>query len=263
MNLGIRDRVALVAAASRGFGRAIAHGLAAEGARVALCARGPEVLARAAREIAAATGGDLLPVVADVTQAAGCAHFVDQAVQRWGRVDILVTNSGGPTPGAFEQLDDAAWQAAFESTLLNVVRLIRLCVPHMKGGGWGRIVNVQSTSVKQPIAGLLLSNGIRPGAIGLCKSLADELAAHGILINSVCPGAHDTDRIRELVAARARTHGTTVAEELRRLAASVPLGRLGQPSELADVVVFLCSARASFVTGASVVVDGGACRTLY
>ncbi len=262
MDLGISNKVALVAAASKGFGRAIAHGLAAEGCRVAICARGQDTLQQAADEIHAQTGAAVLPIVADVTRTDDCTRFVDAAVQRWEQVDILVTNSGGPAPGDFDDFADDAWHAAFESTLLNVVRLVRLCVPHMQKQKWGRIVNVQSVSVKQPIEGLLLSNSIRPGAIGLCKTLANELGPHGILVNSILPGSHDTDRIRELVARRARDNHTKPDEEMRKLTASIPVGRLGQPEELANVVVFLCSQRASNVTGAALAVDGGACRAI-
>jgi 3-oxoacyl-[acyl-carrier protein] reductase len=260
MDLELNGRVAVVAAASKGFGRAIAWQLAREGARVAICARGTEALERTADEIRRDTGADVLAVPADVTRAADCTRLVEAAADRFGKLDILVTNSGGPSPGGFDASDDAAWQAAFDSTLLNVVRLIRAALPHLKANGWGRIVNVQSVSIKQAIPGLLLSNSIRPGCAGLTRTLADELAAQGILVNTVCPGSHDTDRIRELLERRAADHGTTVEQERERLAASIPIGRLGQPEELADVAVFLCSARASYVTGTNIVVDGGAYR---
>lgn len=257
MDLGIKDRVALVAAASRGFGRAIAHRLSAEGALVAICARTREPLDRAAREVAAATGVEVLPIVADIAHADGCHRFVGSVTAHWGRADILVTNSGGPRPGSFDELDDAAWVAGLEVTLLNVVRMIRLCLPSMKQNGWGRIVNVQSISIKQPVKGLMLSNSIRPGCAGLTRTLATELAPHGILINTVCPGSHQTDRLRELAEVRARQSGTSVEQELSGLASAVPLGRLGQPHELADAVAFLCSERASYITGTCLLVDGG------
>ena len=257
MDLGIRGKVALVAAASQGLGRAVAAGLAAEGARVAICARRADVLEATASAIQADTGSEILPVVADVSRADDCRRFVDAAVERWGTVDILVNNSGGPTPGTFDTTDDAAWAAAVDNTLMNVVRLTRLALPHMKAARWGRIVNIESISVKQPIAGLLLSNSIRPGVIGLAKTLAAEVARDGILVNNVCPGSHATDRLRELAEVRAASAGTTPEEELERMAEAIPLGRLGRPEELANVVVFLCSERASFVTGTTVLVDGG------
>ena len=258
MDLGIKGKVALVAAASRGLGRAIAAGLAAEGARVAICARHGTPLELAAKEIQSRTWTEVLPVVADVSQPDGCRRFVEAAQQRWGAVDILVNNSGGPAPGNFAATDDATWAAAVESTLMNVVRLTRLVIPDMKAKGWGRIVNVESISVKQPIAGLLLSNSIRPGVIGLSKTLASELAQDGILINTVCPGSHQTDRMFELAEVRAKANNTTPEDELRQAAATIPLGRLGEPAELADVVVFLCSQRASYITGSTILVDGGA-----
>ncbi len=260
MNLELNDKIAIVAAASKGFGRAAARALAAEGARVAMCARTVETLQAAADDIAAETGTETLPIVADVTKSADCERVVEQTVTRWGTVHVLVTNSGGPTPGDFDAVDDAAWQSAFESTLLNVVRLIRLCLPHMKKQRWGRIVNIQSISIRQPVDGLLLSNSIRPGCAGLTRSLATELGPYNILINTLCPGSHETDRIHELAEVRAAQNGTTPAHELEQLAASIPLKRLGDPAELAAAAVFLCSERASYITGTSLLVDGGACR---
>jgi len=260
VDLGIAGKTALVCAASKGFGRAIAMGLAREGANVALCARTPGPLEQAAAEIRAATGRETLAIPADVTRDADGARLIESISNRWGGVDILVNNSGGPSPGAFEQADDAAWSAAFENSLMNVVRLTRRVIPHMKSRRWGRIVNITSTSVKQPIANLVLSNSIRPGVLGLAKTLSQELGAFNILINSVCPGSHETDRILELAESRAANNRTSRADELRKLTEAIPLGRLGRPEELADVVVFLCSERASYVTGTSIIVDGGAVR---
>ncbi|MFH1746921.1 MAG: SDR family oxidoreductase [Planctomycetota bacterium] len=262
MDLEIREKVALVAAASKGLGRAVAAGLAREGARVAVCARHGDVLEQTARDIEQDTGAEVLSVVADVAVAADCERFVSAALERWGRIDILVNNSGGPTPGKFDALDDAEWLKAVDSTLMNVVRLTRLVIPHMQARQWGRIVNIESISVKQPIDVLLLSNSLRPAVIGLAKSLATELAPHGILINNVLPGKHETDRLRELAEIRAQKNKTDCARELIKMAETIPLKRLGQPAELADVVVFLCSARASYVTGTTLLVDGGAYRGL-
>jgi 3-oxoacyl-[acyl-carrier protein] reductase len=260
MDLGIQGKVALVAAASKGLGRAIATGLAAEGARVAICARTYHTLQRAAAEIGSQTGAEVVPVAADVSRPDDCRAFVEAAVGRWGSVDILVNNSGGPPPGPFEVHNDTAWAAAVESTLMNVVRLTRLVLPYMKAKRWGRIVNVESISVKQPVDNLLLSNSIRPAAIGLAKTLALELAPYGILVNNVCPGSHDTDRLRALAAARATKSGRSAEDELQATAATIPLGRLGRPDELANVAIFLCSERASYVTGSTILVDGGAYR---
>lgn len=259
MDLGITGKTALVCAASRGLGRAVAWGLAREGVRVALCARSRDALEKAAVEIREA-GGEALAVPADVTKADDLARLAETVTRQWGGIDILVNNSGGPTPGSFDQSDDAAWQAAFENSLMNVVRLTRHALPHMKQNRWGRIVNIVSTSVKQPIANLLLSNSIRPGVIGLAKTLSQELAPFNILVNNVLPGSHETERILELADSRAQAGGTTRDAEIKKLTEAIPLGRMGKPNELADVVVFLCSERASYVTGTSILVDGGATR---
>jgi 3-oxoacyl-[acyl-carrier protein] reductase len=268
MDLGINGKVALVAAASKGFGRAVAAQLAAEGCRVAICARHRDQLEQTAREIEAqarpaAPDAVVLPVVADVSSADDCRRFVEATVNEWGTVDILVTNTGGPAPGTFDTTDEAAWNAAVQSTLMNVIRLVRLCLPHMKKNHWGRIVNITSISVKQPIDGLLLSNSIRAAVIGLAKTLATELGPHNILVNNVCPGSHLTDRLRELAEARARRNATSPEEELEQMAQSSSLNRLGHPHELANVVTFLCSQRASYVTGQSIAVDGGAYRGIF
>jgi 3-oxoacyl-[acyl-carrier protein] reductase len=255
MELGINDRVAVVTASSQGLGRAIAEGLAAEGAAVALCARRREPLEEAAHAIAQQTRARALAVVADVAGAEGCERLIRTTLDHFGRIDILVTNSGGPAPGAFDACDDDLWEQALQNTLLNVVRLVRLAVPSMKSRRWGRIVNVTSITARQPIPGLVLSNSLRPAVVGLAKTLADELAPHGILVNNVCPGLHKTDRLMHLVQDKPDPDS-----ELRKLTAAIPLGRLGEPRELASVVVFLCSERASFVTGTSVVVDGGTVR---
>jgi 3-oxoacyl-[acyl-carrier protein] reductase len=268
MDLGISGKVAVVAAASKGFGRAVAGGLAAEGCRVAICARQREPLEQAAREIetqAKATAPDavVLPVVADVSNADNCRRFVGTAVDKWGTVDILVTNSGGPAPGTFDTTDEPAWDAAVQNTLMSVVRLVRLCVPYMKQHRWGRIVNLASSSVKQPIDGLLLSNVIRPAVIGLAKTLSSELGPYNILVNNVCPGSHLTDRLRALAEARATEQGTSAEVVFQEMARRCPLNRVGEPHELADVVVFLCSQRASYVNGQSIVVDGGTYRGIF
>jgi 3-oxoacyl-[acyl-carrier protein] reductase len=265
MDLGITGKVALVAAASKGFGRAVAAQLAAEGCRVAICARHRETLEQTAREIetqakTSSPHAAVLPVVADVSNADDCRRFVAAASDKWGGVDILVTNTGGPAPGTFDSIEDSAWNDAVQSTLMNVVRLVRLCLPFMKERRWGRIVNITSVSVKQPIDGLLLSNAIRPAVIGLAKTLATELGSYNILVNNVCPGTHLTDRLRELAAVRAQKNRTPADHELELMAEACPLKRLGQPEELASVVAFLCSQRASYVNGQSIVIDGGAYR---
>src|SRR5579871_3301981 len=195
MDLGLRERVAIVMAASKGLGRACAEALAAEGACVTIGARNAETLEKTAREIQQATGSRVLAVPADVTRAEDVEAIVAATVREFGRIDILVNNAGGPKPGTFEALGDEYWQAAFELNLLSTVRVIRQVLPHMRKTGSGRIINIVGTSVKQPIDGLILSNAIRPGVIGLAKTLSLELAPDHITVNNVCPGRMLTDRI--------------------------------------------------------------------
>jgi 3-oxoacyl-[acyl-carrier protein] reductase len=262
MELGLKGRVAAVAAASRGLGRATARALAAEGVSVGLCGRDAARIQEAAATISQETGSRTLAVVADVGRGEDCARFVEETVRAFGRLDILVTNTGGPRPGGFEGVGPADWETAFRVTLANVVHLVGAAVPHMKRNGWGRIVNITSLSTKQPIEGLVLSNAFRPAIAGLAKTLAGELGPHGILVNSVCPGYTRTDRLEELANVRAQAAGSTPEAILSKLVESVPLGRVAEPEEFAAVVAFLCSERASFVTGATIPVDGGACRGL-
>jgi 3-oxoacyl-[acyl-carrier protein] reductase len=251
-----------VAASSRGLGRAVGRALAAEGCAVALCGRDGDRVREAAQAIARETGAPTLPVVADVSAADDCRRFVDEAAAAFGRLDVLVTNTGGPKPGGFSGVEAADWEAAFRVTLANVVHLVRAAVPHMRRSGWGRIVNVASLSAKQPIDGLVLSNAFRPAVVGLAKTLASELAKDGILVNNVCPGYTRTDRLDELANVRAKAAGTTPAEIVAGLAQAVPLGRVAEVEEFAAVVCFLCSERASYVTGATIPIDGGAARGL-
>ncbi|MGH7262692.1 MAG: SDR family oxidoreductase [Candidatus Rokuibacteriota bacterium] len=260
MDLGLKGKVAIVAAASRGMGKACALGLAAEGARVTVCARSEAGLLAAANEIREKTKAEVLAVPADVTRLADIKRVVAKTVEAFGGVDILVANAGGPPLGGFDQMSDADWQAAFELTLLSTVRWIREVLPHMRKKRWGRILNIQSSSVKQPIDGLVLSNGIRPGVVGLSKTLATELGKDNILINTVCPGRILTDRLRSGLQARAKQAGKPLEEYLPTATAEIPLGRIGNPEEFANVVLFLASERASYVTGATIQVDGGLIR---
>lgn len=258
MDLGIANRVAVVAASSKGLGRAIALGLAQEGCRVVVSARGVEALSNTAADIAERTGAEVEAVPADVSNGPDCERLIGATVQRFGGVDILVTNTGGPPAGRFETLGEEQWRSGYDSTLLNVVRLVRAALPHMKKVGWGRVVNVTSLSARQPIEGLLLSNAYRAAVHGLAKTLSRELAPYGVLVNNVCPGMHETDRLRHLAEIRGREAGVSTGAALEKLAESIPLKRLGRPEELAAAAVFLCSERASFITGQSIVVDGGA-----
>ncbi len=263
MDLGLEGKAALVAAASKGMGRACARGLAAEGVRVAICSRSADDLRKAADAIRAETGTEVLAIPADVGKAEEIRGLVARTVEAFGGVDILVTNSGGPPPGPFGQFGDADFQAAFETNLLSVVRMVREALPHMRRRRWGRIINIQSTSIKQPIDGLLLSNAIRPGVQGLVRSLVNEVSRDGITINTVCPGRILTDRLRGALVSRAKAAGLDYEAFAREEQASVPLGRFGDPEDIANVVVFLASERASYVTGVAIQVDGGLVRGLY
>jgi 3-oxoacyl-[acyl-carrier protein] reductase len=262
MDLGIKGKVALVMAASKGMGRACAMGLAAEGARVAMCSRGEAALEASATEIRRQTGSEVLTMTADASRAEDIRRVVARTAETFGSVDILVASVGGPPPGPFAQLTDEQWRVAFEHVHLSVVRLIREVVPHMKRAGWGRILTIQSSSVKQPVDGLVLSNGIRPAVAGLLKTLADDLAKDSITVNVVLPGRIITDRVIQHQTERAQHFGRTLEAQLAASAAEIPMGRFGTPEEFASMVVYLASARASYVTGTVVQVDGGLIRSV-
>lgn len=262
MDLGLRDRVAIVMASSKGLGRAVALGLAREGARVTICARGEEALRRTEQEIREETGADVQAFALDVTRRESQKKLVSETIGRFGRVDILVNNAGGPPTGQFLQLPEASWQEALDLNLLSTVFMTREVVPHMISRRWGRIINLTSYSVKQPIDNLILSNMARTGVVGFAKTLASELAPHNILVNNVCPGPFATDRHTALAEDRARRAGVPVEQVLDQAAKTVPLGRFGKPEEFADLVVFLASERASYLTGSTIQIDGGAVRGL-
>ncbi len=261
MDLGLQGKVALVAGASQGMGRAIALGFSREGARIGICARGEAQLEAAAGAIRRETRGEVLTVVADMSRAEDVRKFVTRGVERFGRLDIVITNAGGPPPGEFMAFSDEDWENAFRLSFLSAVRLAREAVPHMRKVGGGRVINITSYSVKEPIPGLVLSNAIRSGVVGLAKTLSRELARDNILVNNVCPGRIDTERHRRLNEARAERLKRSVEEISREMKAEIPLGRYGSAEEVADLVVFLASERASYITGTTIQVDGGLVKT--
>ncbi|RZK61513.1 MAG: SDR family oxidoreductase [Hymenobacter sp.] len=262
MDLGINGKIALVAAASKGLGRAVAEELAAEGATLVLCARGEAELQRTCAAIEAAHGTPVLGIAADLSTLEGVARVTGAALARFGRVDILVTNTGGPPAGTFEQHSPEAWQAATNLLLTSVVELTRAVLPSMKAHGWGRILNITSIAVKQPVAGLMLSNSLRAAVTGMARTLATEVAPLGITVNNILPGYTRTDRVEHLAQATATKEGISAAEATARWTQEIPMQRLGEPAEFAALAAFLCSARASYITGTSIAVDGGWIKSL-
>ena len=261
MDLGLKGKVALVAASSKGLGKASALALAREGARVTLCARTEADLDAAAEQIRGQTGAEVLAVPADLASADGIHSVVAATAERFGEVDILVNNSGGPARGRFAEFTDADWRQAFEVVTLNFVRFVREVLPYMRAQRWGRIVGIQSSSVKQPVDGIDLSNGLRPGVAGLMKAIMPDLAKDGITINVVLPGMFLTSRIIA-GAGRSPEEDRALQEQLAPIAAAIPVGRLGDPMELGSLVAFLASQQAAYITGAVYQVDGGLIKSV-
>jgi 3-oxoacyl-[acyl-carrier protein] reductase len=262
VDLGLAGRVALVGGSSAGLGLAVATRLAAEGARVAVNGRDAGKAERAAAAIRSAGGGEAAAFAADVSDPQQAQALVRAVAGRFGRLDILVCNAGGPPPTTFAEAPTDAWQRALDLSLMSTVHLCRAAVPLMMERRWGRIVCMTSFAARQPLPNLILSTTARAGVLGFAKCLSDEVAAHGILVTTVCPGWFRTDRVTQLAAERAARQGTTPEAILSGQVASVPVGRMGEPEELASAIAFLASERASYITGAVLAVDGGYIRSI-
>ena len=262
METGLRNRVAIVAASSQGIGRATAEAFAAEGCRVAMCARSASTLEAAAAQIRAQYKGEVLSEALDVTNADAVRSFVEAVVAKFGAVDICVTNAGGPPAKGFLAASVEDWRKAIDSNFLSTVYFAREVIPHMQKRQWGRIITITSITTKQPVSDLVLSNAVRAGVVGLVKSLANEFGKDGILVNNVGPGFTATDRLKELAKARSAASGKSQQEIFDSWAVDAAQKRIGEPREVADTIVWLASERASFITGQTILVDGGAYKGL-
>lgn len=263
MDLGIAGKRALVCGASQGMGRAIAAGLAAEGARVFMCARSEGPLKEAVAEAEKTSKGTIEFGTCDLSNAESRQALTQRILKEWGGVDILVHNTGGPAPTLAEETTSEQWQSGFDSLFQSVADLNRAFVPKMKEQKWGRILNVTSLSVLEPIGNLAVSNAIRSAATAYLKTLADELAPHNITVNCVAPGSISTGRVEELIEARAKRNNVSFDDYMADYIKAIPMGRMGTPEEFASVVVFLASSQASYVTGSTICVDGGKRRSTY
>jgi 3-oxoacyl-[acyl-carrier protein] reductase len=262
MDLGIKGRVALIGGSSRGLGFAVARELAAEGCAVVLCARDGDAVEHARKELVNEFGSDVLGVAADLSQQDDVERVVRAALDRFGRIDILVTNTGGPPAGPFEDHAPDVWEQTVAQNLYSVLNLARAVLPGMKGRQWGRIINITSIAVKQPVDGLILSNSVRAAVTGFARTLANEVAPFNVTVNNVMPGYTRTERLVQLAGHNAKQRGTDVDEAYAQWEREIPMARLGEPDELAALVAFLASARASYITGTSIPVDGGWIRSL-
>lgn len=257
MDLGLKGRTAIVVASSKGLGKAAAFALAREGTNVAICARGENELRSTAEEIRNETGSEVLFQATDVQHPDQIKRFVLAAADKFGRIDILVNNAGGPPPKIFMELSESDWQNAINLNLMSTIHFTRKVVPYMQKNRWGRIINITSVSVKQPLDELILSNTARAGVVGLAKSLANELAQYNILVNNVCPGMILTDRVRNISRAISERQGISPHDVICNWGRNIPLGRIGEPEELANLITFLASEKAGYITGTTIQVDGG------
>ena len=258
MELNLKNRVVLVTAGSKGIGLATATGFHACGAKVAICSRSRDKL-----DSAAAQMPGCLALTGDVSKSADIERVMDEVTKHFGGIDILINNAGGPPPGLFADLADEDWNKAVELTLMSVVRATRLVLPHMREQKWGRVINISSSGVKQPVPGLTLSNSIRMAVLGWAKTLANQVAADNVLVNTVCPGFTQTDRVAQILEQQSAASGKSIEEIAAALAAQIPMQRIGQPEEIANLAVFLGSDAASYITGTAIHVDGGSVQGYY
>jgi 3-oxoacyl-[acyl-carrier protein] reductase len=257
MDLGLKGRGVIVTGSSQGIGLATAEAFAREGAQVAMCARTEKTLRESAERIRKETGAEIYAEPLDVTDNSAVQRFVEQVAKRFGRVDVCVANAGGPPAKNFLSISTDEWRKAVDMNLMSVVHLAKAVIPYMQRHRWGRIIAITSVSVKQPVTDLILSNAVRAGVVGLVKSLSNEFGKDGILVNNVAPGYTSTDRLQELAGTRALATGVPAQTIYDNWAVDAPVKRLGTPQEIADVIVWLASERASYVTGQTVLADGG------
>ena len=265
MDLNLKNKNAIVCASSQGLGKAAAIDLAMEGVNLAICSRDQEKIDRAKEEILMKTDQKIkiFSLEVNLDSEEEINEFYKEVESNLGSVDILVNNTGGPPPRTFEQISDADWQNAFNSTMMSAVRLSRAVIPNMKKNNWGRIINISSVSVKTPVNGLFLSNSLRMGVLGWAKALADELAMYGVTVNTVCPGYTKTERVEAILDSQSSTSGKSKEDIEKAIADNIPMKRVGEPEDLAGLITFLASEKANYMTGLAVQVDGGSARTFY
>jgi 3-oxoacyl-[acyl-carrier protein] reductase len=262
LDLSLTNRVVIVTGSSRGIGKAIAYSLAKESAHVTICARNLDKLMETASDIKSSTGNEVFPVRVDLRKQEDIRLMVEKTVEKFNRIDILVNNTGGPPSKLFTETSEEDWQSAVDSLLMSIINCCREVIPYMKQGRWGRIINMTSFAAKQPAERLILSNTLRAGILGLTKTLSNELAGYGILVNTVCPGWTKTTRIEQLAKASAEKTERTYEAVIDEWTSKIPLKRLAQPKEVANAVTFLASEKASYITGTVIQVDGGFIQSL-
>ena len=263
MDLSIKGKNAIVCASSQGLGKSAAVDLAKEGVNLAICSRNKDKINLVKEEIEQTSDVKVVAIEADLSSEKDISALFQEAKKELKTIDILINNNGGPPPSTFEELTDEDWQKTFNSTMMSAIRLSKLVLPDMKKNKWGRIINISSVSVKTPVNGLFLSNSIRMGVLGWAKALSDEVAPHGITVNSVCPGTTKTERIEQILNAQSESSGKDKSEIEEAMANSIPMLRIGQASDLSALITFLASEKASYMTGLAVQVDGGSARTFY